>query len=696
MKTFRQVCRQAFKSLVGIMLMGFAGMVLCICVEQAAAAKNVEKQMDENFASEAVLSLRYLSNRETVEQVYPDGTVSSYIEVTYFHSLSDEVNDWIENLPGNYPQWVEKILTPGLASAYIPTCSYSNASLHDSMEGDLVYEYLKPADHVYNGAMFEIELTEIRDTDFYRRELENLVQIQLEGKILSVVALEPGFRDFTGWYAYINLQMPSQEALDALHLTVGERYLVSGTNITNLERILRQDWELKYKRKYTEELNRENIEPLGEYYTRQYREAGMTVYTYGYYRYGNSQLELSNITVDYVNGVSLQCGDLASIAPEGGTYYLKDAKGTKTPCTAEEYQALYSVPTIAHLTGSVEEFLAEEPQWQTQLELLEKNYHNFPVLGIDRGISLADFATENSYIAQGRDFTQAERENGEAVCLISENFAQQNQLNLGDTLTLQYSQYDWSNPYQSSIRDGHGIAYPGAWLITRNTRLQPAKEYTIVGIYHQNDAWAKTLNNLYGLWPETILVPQASVTGSMDYGTIGMFRTVQLKNGSLREFQQAMIEAGYEGLFYYYDQGYTQVAGSLADYNQVAKRAAGMGIGLFAGILLLFTLLYPMQQKKTLSTMWSLGASRWEMVRQVLLSSLWILLPGAIVGIALGAAGWQRVLAALMESAGTNVELHLNPVRFAAIGLGQLIPGLGCSALTGWLLTRNMSMRKGR
>ena len=135
MKTFHQVCRQALKSLVGIMLMGFAGMVLCICVEQAAAAKNVEKQMDENFASEAVLSLRYLSNRELVEESYPGGGTFSYVEVTYFHAHPDSVNDWVENLPENYPQWVQALSTPGLASAYIPACSYSNAGLHNSEAG---------------------------------------------------------------------------------------------------------------------------------------------------------------------------------------------------------------------------------------------------------------------------------------------------------------------------------------------------------------------------------------------------------------------------------------------------------------------------------------------------------------------------------------------------------------------------------
>lgn len=86
--------------------------------------------------------------------------------------------------------------------------------------------------------MLEMVLEEIREPESYYDfddqgdgsgvNVLAAMAVELKGTVKSVVALEKGYDDPTGRTIYLELRIPDQESLDALHLTPGERYLVYG------------------------------------------------------------------------------------------------------------------------------------------------------------------------------------------------------------------------------------------------------------------------------------------------------------------------------------------------------------------------------------------------------------------------------------------------------------------------------------
>lgn len=99
---------------------------------------------------------------------------------------------------------------------------------------------------------------------------------------------------------------------------------------------------------------------------------------------------------------------------------------------------------------------------------------------------------------QGREFSQQEIDYGANVCLISEKLAAINDLSVGDSIPLQTYQNDPGVPYQTDISSGNGASLPMACYYFGTTMsLNSAVEYTIVGIYQQDNAWGNYSDNFY-------------------------------------------------------------------------------------------------------------------------------------------------------------------------------------------------------
>lgn len=329
----------------------------------------------------------------------------------------------------------------------------------------------------------------------------------------------------------------------------------------------------------------------------------------------------------------------------------------------------YAVPTIAPLTDTVEKFLDSEQGelWQQTLENISINNHAFPILGVDGLNYISEFARGTTRIVRGRDFTDEELGGGAKVCVLAESLAAANGIVVGDTITLQYYDLDAESPYQSTLSSGRGIVNPSARFYTTTTPFANVGEsYTVVGLYRSQNEWADPATNVYAFTPNTVFVPKTSVGATMDYGNQGLFRSYVLYNGQLEAFQQLAAEAGYPDLFQCDDHGYAAVASALHDYTEVAQNVLTIGLCLSTLVAVLFFLLFPLQQQKTLNTMASMGATSGKKLAYILKYTLCLILPGGVLGVIFGVLLWDRVQLNLANRFGLSMATSFGTMGLCA------------------------------
>lgn len=600
----RQFFRNSAKSFAGILLLAFAIAALCIGVGQQQAALSAEKSVGELYTTVALP----VPNLQTL---WISGGMTKFQYTSKL--LTKEQLDIIDQLLTENSALVKTVSNTGLASAYIPQLQPDMYTDHDYRYNYVVSDSLHPVDGgaPYCCAMLEVELEEVSGrvkskADAYKNglfiaagktarwaeELKTHYSVVVTGKIKSVVGLQPDLPDPTGYTAKLILMLPNEEALHALQLQIGQRYLVYGMDYYDL------DWH-------------------------------------------NS-----------IDGV------WNKLRVRSVTFTMKDYSAL-SDCGEQ-----YSVPTIAHLEGNVVDFLSSDggQLWQEALDAIAVNNQCFPILGVDNLNYIADFIRQKARISQGRDFTAEELSDGAKVCILSESLAEANGIAVGDTITLRYYEYDYDSPYQSFLLEdpmAAGIQSPAAVYYTATTPfVNEGESYTVVGLY-RNNGWEEPENNIYSFTPNTVFVPKTSVSGTMDYADQGLFRTIVLENGSMAAFRSATEAAGYGNLFTYYDQGYSEVQGQMTNFQDMANKAVITGIALAGAMLLIYLLLLPLQQKKTLYTMTSLGASPFHKLRHVLSCVLVHLIPGAVIGFALSQLLWQQVSDKLIAASEVTVAFTL-------------------------------------
>ncbi|MBQ9079668.1 MAG: ABC transporter permease [Clostridia bacterium] len=661
MLSIKNALRRPIVSALGILLVVSMTAFLSVGIGQAYVANNTLNSIEDNFTTVALMTEKF-RNQSNVTLQFGDQTQT---QVT--RQFPEKVTDFLAEMPEKYPDIVKDVSSPGLASAYIPELTVDFFTHHSYEESVAKLNYTgawpRPHGTPYCCAVFEIELTEIGEPfaeesfieiteDQTKAVFETEYRAQLKGNITSVIALHEGFDEPTGRVLSVNLHVKNLEELESLNLTVGEKYIV-------------------YSYYYVDRV----------------------------WKYGN----------DYVGCL---VGD--ELVYDENVYYMS-TDGTKTPasitektyigensetvtCTVEEYVERYSLPSMVHVPNGAEAFLAsdEGAKWREAIENIEINEHAFPVIGVEKLGYITDFAREDSRIVEGRDFTSKELEDGANVCIISETLAAMNGISVGDTIDMNYYIYDWSVPYQWYINEGIGIVEPSAYYYTSTTGMAETESYKVVGLYRDSSEWSYTTGDIYSFTPNTIFVPKSSVTGSMDYSDQGMFRTYVLKNGSIDELQKEVALAGFDGLFTYYDQGYEIIAENLFAYDEVAKQALAVGVSSSLVIAAIYFILFPMQQKKNVSIMYSLGATRRRRMSYILGSNLCILLPGTLLGCLLSIFSWQYVSQALYAAAEAEsaITFEVDTPLVLMIAAIQFVCMLTASLILALLMAKDRKMHE--
>lgn len=268
----------------------------------------------------------------------------------------------------------------------------------------------------------------------------------------------------------------------------------------------------------------------------------------------------------------------------------------------------------------------------------------FPVLPTESCSLLPAFHEKEATVTEGREITPEEFQKGTAVCMVTQEFAKNNDLQLGDRLTLPlyFANHTVSPGYtfgynQSginfSLANARGEPYPVFW----------EGDYEIVGIYNYN-AVSSAPYGSSEMGMDMVIIPTKSVQASdenniVDFGPmLASTTSFQIPNGSIAEFDAAFQKSPASKLLRitYDDNGYEQVAGSLQQTRSIATLLCAVGLLSAVVIILLLLYFFIIKQKKRTAIERSLGMSR-RQCRVSLIGGIMVLtiaatLTGSIIG----------------------------------------------------------------
>ena len=295
------------------------------------------------------------------------------------------------------------------------------------------------------------------------------------GTIDRVIGLEQGFASPVGKTIMLTLTVCDEDALEALQLEEGGRYLVYGMNYSDVRGHEKRSLNSPSFSRNFEELFGAGLSD--EEFDEEV-DCFMTVCDYS---------SLSSAAPDPAGN-----GFIVSQEKRNNYQKLPNLDGTYRIELVpwEEYIPGYCVPTMAKLKGGAEDYLASEEGflWRQALEEMEISNHGFPVLAVEKLGHQVAFAREQARIVEGRDFTEQERSGGSRVCILSQSQAEANGLKVGDMIDLRYYGYDYNIRVQQ--RTMMRTSAPGAAVYSRSAGfLTETESYRIVGLYRQSNAF---------------------------------------------------------------------------------------------------------------------------------------------------------------------------------------------------------------
>ena len=278
-------------------------------------------------------------------------------------------------------------------------------------------------------------------------------------------------------------------------------------------------------------------------------------------------------------------------------------------------------------------------RWLAMMEGYQRFKQTIPVTPTNNTNLLMAFYNGDAVVSEGRDITDEEYSSGRRVCLVSRTFAQNNNLHVGDQLTLPlyYANYDSPTNLNFSYNGGGGMSFS---LINAKGEVYSVFDsdtYTIVGVYEG-----------YGFgfdlgWNE-VIIPTAAIMYSDEdnivaYSPMKASNTsFQIPNGGIEAFMEEWNKLGITNLdIQFFDKGYTKLKAGLDAMKNVSFVLLLSGAATMLLILVFFTYLFISKQKKRTAIERSLGMSKSLCGLSLLAGIMLIVLLGGFSG---GAASY--------------------------------------------------------
>ncbi|GEM_PF-2415714 len=278
------------------------------------------------------------------------------------------------------------------------------------------------------------------------------------------------------------------------------------------------------------------------------------------------------------------------------------------------------------------------------------------VIGIDNINAVPHFNQKKAFIVKGREITAEEYKQGENVCIVNWQFANLNNLNVGDEIDISLSKAKYEYFLSSSLINAplnrtpnvaaffspnSSIEGEALWFLNINPYSMPKTKdhsFKIVGIYQA----PKVEVVEFMLSPNTIFTPSKAVDlSSIEQEDVKIesfnqiptsLYSIIIPNDKLEDFKEELKQKGLDKYFLYYDQGYYAVKNVLKVLSQNALIILSVGIVIWILVLILFVLLYIIKEKKNAGIMLSLGVGFRRTFAHLLISCMLLALPSTILG----------------------------------------------------------------
>ncbi len=671
MNPMHQLTRRPVKAAFGALLLALAGVILALSGGQFWAAARTRAGVEATYTTVAVVT----GGAEQAGNSDPSlASASAAWEAARFLEQPEQQN-WsiIRSRP-------RVGLVSGYASNLMPLLdlynfrSYNGGETMDSAP-DAPYTYF----------ILEVLVTDALERHDRPQEGASYSEStwSISGQVQRVYGLQQRLRDPTGWQADIRFTQYYGDGDVPVRPEAGKRYLLLACTYDDTEweercgiaaEILWQTnvklnpWSLDIENNLIryDQRTRQEEQVLDE----TLQELPPDALGYRDPTTGAEVFSLSMNATDHLRtNVVRYSGMMETLAPDGDS-------GLWTMQTVD--YGRYDLPSIQELPEGVtaREIMDGTASWQTALKALDVTNHSVPVLTVEKVEALADFAAGNAMVTQGRSFSQSEYDSGAAVCLISESLARENGLNVGDSLPLSLYEDDPGLPpiyarFQESCN-------PRASVFVPQEGFRQETEYTIIGLYRQSSEWVTSPTSFT---PNSVFVPEKSVTCQTVTGSCGVWSSLVLQNGTIDQMEARLAENGLGGTVTYYDQGYSDIVESLDGYTRVSRTMLCVGLALWAVVLAAYCVLLPMQEGKTALRMWTLGAKRRDIAGQIWIPSALVALVGTIIALVVSIPGMSWATDKIQALTGSDLTLTVSTGQTVALCAGALAIALAVIAL---------------
>ena len=673
MNPMHQLTRRPVKAAFGALLLALAGVILALSGGQFWAAVQTRAGVEETYTTVAVVTGGKRQLVSSGDIVYED------IGPTY------EANEFLKEAAQKGWSIIRGQATMGLAGGYSP--KLTPLTTFYQMDVDSSDTRIDNDEDVpYNFAILEIEITEVGEEDvYYPREYDTgaFFNWVVSGKVLGVQAMSGDWNDPTGRNANFYLQITGESDAAGKVLQAGQRILVFTHNYRDL------DFEQRCLIAEDLRLSGYEVDPRSlDIENNMIRYADRTTAITITDGEGNPWPDDAPLYKDPVTGneSTIDLRRLNTIAfnvddcSQPWTLYdeqwnVEEQKWEWTVQRVIAYDTDYDLASFTILPEGVtaEEMIASSPTWQKAMESVRVNSHSVPVLAVNHLEALADFAAGTTMVTQGRSISQKEYSSGAPVCLISESLARENGLNVGDPLPLSLYEFDRDLRY-SYIHEYN--PRPSCYLPDQG--FQQETEYTIIGLYRQSNEWVTTPTSFT---PNSVFVPEKSVTCQTVTGNYGVWSSLILQNGTIDQMEARLEENDLGGAVTYYDQGYSDIVESLDGYTRVSRTVLCVGLALWAVVLAAYCVLLPMQESKTALRMWTLGAKRRDIAGQIWIPSALMAAAGTVIALAVSIPGMSWATDKIQALTGSDLTLKVSVGQTVALCAAALAIALAVIAL---------------
>lgn len=330
-----------------------------------------------------------------------------------------------------------------------------------------------------------------------------------------------------------------------------------------------------------------------------------------------------------------------------------------------------------------------------------------PVVGTNSTHLLPSFYDGTAWLCEGRYPTAEEYAQGSAVCLVPKEFADNNNLSVGDQVITRLF-FTNAKGTPDSIWPRPVGRYANFGILDLDGNLLSTfeeKNYTIVGLYDAAPLMADDIAS------DELIVPLNSIHKKMenivDYGPMTDTNTsFQIKNGSISEFLEIIEKHDTDNLvFTFHDRGYSALMEGIRNLKNMS--AALLIMGLIAAVILTLQIshIYITKQKKRLAVERLLGMTKKRCRNVSLAGILLLLLLGTVPGVKAGMEisgyvdmedmaqeDFDRMYSNIGVSADQEADLWSRDVGGTAIScvMGGLVIALGMT-LSGVKLRKTLS-----